>query len=123
MVIFGLFCHFIKDKLGPNFHKIEAVRLPPPSTFPYLDEKDKFNQKNLCRYLTLEEQYKFLKNLAKDSNSIKLKVVLMIIVLMVTMMKKKMMMIMMIIKVQLGGGQHKDQGEEFQQRHLQHQHR
>ena len=30
----GLFCHFIKDKMGQNFHKIEAVRLdgggPPP---------------------------------------------------------------------------------------------
>ena len=23
----GLFCHFIKDKMGQNFHKIEAVRL------------------------------------------------------------------------------------------------
>ena len=30
----GLFCHFIKDKMGQNFHKIEAVRLEggdPPS--------------------------------------------------------------------------------------------
>ena len=30
----GLFCHFIKDKMGQNFHKIEAVRLDggdPPS--------------------------------------------------------------------------------------------
>ena len=31
----GLFCHFIKDKMGQHFHKIEAVRLeggdPPPS--------------------------------------------------------------------------------------------
>ena len=23
----GLFCHFVKDKMGQNFHKIEAVRL------------------------------------------------------------------------------------------------
>ena len=31
----GLFCHFIMDKMGQNFHKIEAVRLeggdPPPA--------------------------------------------------------------------------------------------
>ena len=30
----GLFCHFIMDKMGQNFHKIEAVRLEgvdPPS--------------------------------------------------------------------------------------------
>ena len=58
-------------------------------------EKEKLNQKKFCRYLTLEEQYKFLKNLAKRSNSVQLKVAMTIIVLMM-MMTMMMIMVMMI---------------------------
>ena len=60
-------------------------------------EKEKLNQKKFCRYLTLEEQYKFLKNLAKRSNSVQLKVAMTIIVLMMMMMTMMMIMVMMMV--------------------------
>ena len=40
----GLFCHFIKDKMGQNFHKAEAVRLTAFSEFFFMPSPSPFKK-------------------------------------------------------------------------------